>query len=366
VAPRPRLPVASALPFPPPRFAPTPAAATGKPPGPFARLARYLRGLASVLPFLVRRTAAGVVVLWAVSLGTFLLFFTRPAISVARSMAGKEPSAAELRQITRQLGLNQPILTQYWHFTDRLLHGNLGYSYYTGEPVTTILAQDLPRTASLVAGGVVLWLIVGIGVGVLSATRARSLFDRVATVGVLTGLSLPTFVLGQLLLLGVFLQLNKRGFTWIQDGYAAPSQGLVTWAGHMILPWITLAAVSAAVYSRLSRGSLLETLSEDYVRTARAKGLPERRVVFRHGLRSALTPVVSQLGIDVGTLLGGVVVVENVFGIGGIGQDSVQAIDQGNLPVIIGFVLVAAVFVVVANIAVDFCYTLLDARVRLA
>ena len=187
-----------------------------------------------------------------------------------------------------------------------------------------------------------------------------------ATVGVLAGLSLPTFVLGQLLLWGVFLQLNKRGFTWIQDGYAPLSQGVIPWAGHLILPWITLATVSAAVYSRLSRGSLLETLSEDYIRTARSKGLSERRVVLRHGLRSALTPVVSQLGIDVGTLLGGVVVVENVFGIGGIGQDSVQAIDQGNLPVIIGFVLVAAVFVVVANIIVDFCYTLLDTRVRLA
>jgi peptide/nickel transport system permease protein len=335
-------------------------------PGLLPRLARHLRGWSAVLPFLARRIAAGVVVLWVVTLGTFLLFFTRPAISVARSMAGKEPTAAELREITRQLGLNQPIITQYWHFLDRLLHGNLGYSYSTGEPVTTILAQDLPRTASLVAGGVVLWLVVGISVGVLSATRARSLFDRVATVGVLTGLSLPTFVLGQLLLLGVFLQLNKHGFTWIQDGYAPLSDGVVAWAGHLILPWITLATVSAAVYSRLSRSSLLETLSEDYIRTARAKGLPERRVVLRHGLRSALTPVVSQLGIDVGTLLGGVVVVENVFGIGGIGQDSVQAIDQGNLPVIIGFVLVAAVFVVVANIIVDFCYTLLDARVRLA
>jgi len=164
----------------------------------------------------------------------------------------------------------------------------------------------------------------------------------------------------------VFLQLNARGFTWIQTGYAGPTQGLSAWAGHMILPWITLATVSAAVYSRLSRGSLLDTLSQDYIRTARAKGLPERRVVARHGLRSSLTPVVSQLGIDVGTLLGGVVVVENVFGIGGIGQDSVQAINQGNLPVIIGFVLVAAVFVVVANIVVDFCYTLLDTRVRLA
>ena len=133
----------------------------------------------------------------------------------------------------------------------------------------------------------------------------------------------------------------------------------------MILPWITLATVSAAVYSRLTRGSLLETLAEDYIRTARAKGLPERRVDPRHGLRSALTPVVSQLGIDVGTLLGGVVVVESVFGIGGIGQDSVQAIDQGNLPVIIGFVLVAAVFVGGANIVVDLCYTLLDPRVRI-
>jgi peptide/nickel transport system permease protein len=133
----------------------------------------------------------------------------------------------------------------------------------------------------------------------------------------------------------------------------------------MILPWIALATVSAAVYSRLSRGSLIDTMSEDYIRTARAKGLSERRVVFRHGLRSALTPVVSQLGVDVGTLLGGVVVIEAVFGIGGIGSDSVAAIDQGNLPVIIGFVLVAAVFVVLANLIVDFCYTLLDPRVRI-
>jgi peptide/nickel transport system permease protein len=319
----------------------------------------------TLVTFLVRRTVAGIVVLWAVSLGAFLLFFTRPALSVARQMAGKEPTAAELQQITRQLGLNQPIVAQYWHFLDRLLHGNLGYSYANGESVNTILAQDLPRTASVVVGGVVLWLIVGLGVGIISATRPRSVFDRASTFGVLVGLSLPTFVLGQLLLWGVFLQLNKHGFTWIQDGYEGPTQSITGWVGHMILPWIALATVSAAVYSRLSRGSLIDTMSEDYIRTARAKGLSERRVVFRHGLRSALTPVVSQLGIDVGTLLGGVVVIEAVFGIGGIGSDSVAAIDQGNLPVIIGFVLVAAVFVVLANLIVDFCYTLLDPRVRI-
>jgi peptide/nickel transport system permease protein len=301
-----------------------------------------------------------------VASATFFLFFARPVQTVAHQLAGRTATPAVIQNVINQLGLNQPIMTQYWHYTDRLLHGNLGYSYVTGEPVTTILAQDLPRTASLVAGGVVLWLLVGIPIGIVSATRPRSLFDRTATVGVLAGLSLPTFVLGQLLLLGVFLQLNKHGFGWIQDGYAVPSQGLSSWAGHMILPWITLATVSAAVYSRLARGSLLETLSQDYIRTARAKGLPERSVTLRHGLRSALTPVVSQLGIDVGVLLGGVVVVENVFGIGGLGQDSVQAIDQGNLPVIIGFVLVAALFVVVANIIVDVCYTLLDTRVRLA
>jgi peptide/nickel transport system permease protein len=319
----------------------------------------------TLLTFLIRRTVAGIVVLWAVSLGAFLLFFTRPALSVARQMAGKEPTAAELQQITRQLGLDQPIVVQYWHFLVRLLHGNLGYSYANGESVNTILAQDLPRTASVVIGGMVLWLVVGLGVGIISATRPRSLFDRVSTFGVLVGLSLPTFVLGQLLLWGVFLQLNKRGFTWIQDGYVGPTQSISGWVGHMILPWIALATVSAAVYSRLSRGSLLDTLGEDYIRTARSKGLSERRVLYRHGLRAGLTPVVSQLGIDVGTLLGGVVVIEAVFGIGGIGADSVAAIDQGNLPVIIGFVLVAALFVVVANIIVDFCYTLLDPRVRI-
>ena len=320
----------------------------------------------TIVRFLIRRILTGIVVLWIVASGTFFLFFARPVATVARQLAGKEATPAVIAQVTKTLGLNQPIATQYWHFAGRLLHGNLGYSYATGEPVTTILAQDLPRTASLVAGGVVLWLAGGISVGVLSATRARSLFDRLATVGVLAGLSLPTFVLGQLLLFGVFLQLNKHGFTWIQDGYVGPTQSLTGWAGHMILPCITLAAVSAAVYSRLSRSSLLETLTQDYIRTARAKGLAERTVVRRHALRSALTPVVSQLGIDVGTLLGGVVVVENVFGLGGIGQDSVQAIDQGNLPVIIGFVLAAAVFVVVANIIVDLVYALLDPRVRIA
>ncbi len=210
-----------------------------------------------------------------------------------------------------------------------------------------------------------LWLIAGLAVGIVSATKARSLFDRMSTVGVLAGISMPVFVLAELLILVVFVPLNQHGFSWIQTGYSGLSQGAVSWAGHMILPWIALATVQAAVYTRLSRGSLLDRLGEDYIRTARAKGLTERRVIYRHAVRAALTPVVSQLGIDIGTLLGGVIVVEQVFGIGGLGQDSVQAIATGNLPVIIGFVLIAALFVVLANLVVDMCYALLDPRVRI-
>jgi peptide/nickel transport system permease protein len=246
------------------------------------------------------------------------------------------------------------------------VHGNLGYSYYTSEPVDTMLKQDLPPTVSVVVGGVLLWLVVGLSVGIISATRARSLFDRLSAFAVLIGLSMPVFVVCELLILLVFVPLNQHGFHWIQTQYVGPSQGLGTWAGHMVLPWIALATVQAAIYTRLSRGQLLDTLGEDYIRTARAKGLTERRVLFRHAIRAALTPVVSQLGVDVGQLLGGVIVVEIAFGLGGIGQVSVQAIDQDNLPVIIGFVIIASAFVVVANIIVDLVYAMLDPRVRIS
>ncbi|HEY6311104.1 MAG TPA: ABC transporter permease [Streptosporangiaceae bacterium] len=320
----------------------------------------------TIARFLIRRILTGIVVLWLVATATFLLFFARPVATVARQLAGREATPAVIQEVINNLGLNKPIAVQYWHFIDNLLHGNLGYSYFTQESVNTMVRQDLPPTASVVIGGVILWLVVGLGIGILSATRARSLFDRFSTAGVLIGLSMPTFVIGEFLLLVVFVPLNQHGFHWIQDQYVGPSQGIWTWIGHMILPWITLAAVQAAVYTRLMRGQLLTTLGEDYIRTARAKGLSERRVVFRHGVRAALTPVVSQLGVDVGQLLGGVIVVEVVFGLGGLGQVSVQAIDSDNLPVIIGFVLVASAFVVVANIVVDLVYALLDPRVRIA
>ena len=320
----------------------------------------------ALLGFMIRRILGGIVVVWLVATAAFLLFFARPVDIVAHQLAGRAATPDVINEVIRNLGLNQPIAVQYWHFLDNLVHGNLGFSYYTGESVNTMLKQDLPPTGSLVLGGVILWLIAGLTVGIISATKARSLFDRFSTVAVLIGLSMPVFVIGELLILVVFLPLNEHGLHWVQTGYSGPSQGLSSWVGHMILPWITLAAVQAAVYTRLSRGQLLDTLGEDYIRTARAKGLSERRVIFRHGVRAALTPVVSQLGVDVGQLLGGVVVTETVFGLGGIGETSVQAIYTDNLPVIIGFVIIAAAFVVVANIIVDLVYALLDPRVRIA
>ena len=320
--------------------------------------------------FLIRRIIGGIVVLWIVDSLTFFLFFSRPVILVARELAGRTATPQVLQEVVRNLGLNQPIMVQYWRFFDRLIHfwrsDALGESFFSQESVKTLLAQDLPITASVVVGGVVLWLIVGLGVGIISATRPRSLFDRLSTVGVLAGLSMPVFVLGEQLILLVFLPLNENGVTWIATGYVGLSQGIVPWLGHMILPWITLATVQAAIYTRLSRGSLLDTLGEDYIRTARAKGLSERRVIYRHGVRAALTPVVSQLGVDIGALLGGVIVVEEVFSLPGLGAQSVTAIDNGDLPVIIGFVLVAAAFVVIANIIVDAAYALLDPRVRIS
>jgi peptide/nickel transport system permease protein len=318
-----------------------------------------------IVRFLVRRILAGIIVLWAVATLTFFLFFVAvPEGVVARNLAGRAATPQVIAQVERNLGLNEPTLVQYGHYLNNLLHGNLGFSYYSQQPVTTIIKQALPATLSVVIGGTLLWLIAGLGTGILSATRARSLFDRIATVGVLAGVSAPVFVVGELLIVGVYLQLNNHGIGFIQTGYTPITQSFSGWLGCMILPWVTLAIVQAAVYTRLSRGSLLDTFGEDYIRTARSKGLSERRVLYRHAVRSAMTPVVSQLGIDIGALLGGVIVVEQVFGLQGLGQQTVTAITQGDGQLVIGFVIVAALFVVIANLIVDISYALLDPRVR--
>jgi peptide/nickel transport system permease protein len=317
-----------------------------------------------MLRFFARRLLLGLLVLWITSGAVFVLFFVAPH-DPARLLAGKLATPQTVALVNHRLGLDRPLPDQYASFMGRLLHGDLGYSYYNSAPVRSLLASRLPVTASLALGAAVVWLVVGVGVGVAAARRPRSLVDRGGTLLVLTGLSMPTFLVGLLLIYFLFFRLHLAGFgLFPASGYVPLTQDPGGWAQHLLLPWITLATVTAATYSRLTRSSLLEVLGEDYIRTARAKGLAEGRVVYRHGLRSALTPVVTQLGVDLGTLLGGVIVTEQVFGLPGLGQLAWQSVTTQDLPVIMGIVLVASAFIVLANLLVDLGYALLDPRVR--
>ena len=318
--------------------------------------------------FIIRRALFGVLVLLIISFAVFVLFFLVAPGDPAANFAGRNPTPERLEQIRERYNLNEPWYEQYQLYVTRLVtKGDLGYSFANETPVRDIILDRAPATASLALGAAVVWLLIGIPIGILAATKPRSLRDRAATIFALTGLSVPTFVFGLLMLYFFFYRFTLAGFDFFPgNGYVPLTQNPVEWAKHLILPWFTLALVSAASYSRITRGSLLEVLGEDYIRTARAKGLSERRVIYRHGLRSALTPVVTLLGIDVGTLLGGAIVTEAVFGLQGIGQTAVQAVVNGDLPIIFGTVVFAAFFIVVANILVDIVYALLDARVRLA
>jgi len=318
-----------------------------------------------MLRFLVRRVLLGILVLFLTVTLVFALFYVYPS-DVARSLAGRQATPETIALIKARLGLDQPIYVQYGRYLVNLLHGNLGYDYYHNVPVTEIIGSALPKTVSIALGASVIWLLLGVLNGVLSAVRPRSIADRTLTVFSLFFYSLPTFVLGLTLLYFFYFKLTIAGITFFPPGgYVNFADDPFTWFRSLILPWLTLALVQAALYTRLTRGSLLDVLGEDYIRTARSKGLGERRVVYRHGLRSALTPIVTQFGIDLGVLVGGVVVTESVFGIDGMGFEAVRAINDQNSPVIIGVVIVAAGAVVVANIVVDMLYAVLDPRVRL-
>jgi peptide/nickel transport system permease protein len=321
-----------------------------------------------MIRFLIRRTLLGLLVMWMVTVLVFGIFFAGSgADGVAHRLAGRNANQQTIDTIKKSLNLDKPIVVQYWDFLKRLVwHHNLGYSYYHQQPVSTVLKQAFPITLSLALGAAVIWLIIGVSTGVLSAVRRGSIWDRLSTTIALIFYSMPTFVLGLLMLWIFYYQFTIHGLHWFPgQGYTYFTQSPVDWFRGLVLPWFTLALVSAATYTRLTRGSLLEVLGEDYIRTARAKGLTERRVIYKHGLRSALTPVVSQFGIDVGVLAGGAIITETVFGMPGLGYTAVNSIEQQDLPVIIGIVIIATAAVVVANIIVDIFYAVLDPRVRL-
>jgi len=318
-----------------------------------------------VLRYIIRRVLWGVVLLILVSALTFVLFRVLPTGDPARLRAGRVASPRVIAEIRVDLGLNRSLLEQFWLYMKGIfMHFDLGYSYYSNASVKGLIADRLPATISLTLGASVVWLLSGLAVGIVSAVRRRSALDRGAMGTALLFISAPEYWLGLIVL---YLFASDIGQIRVFPGagsYVPLSSDPWKWFTSLILPWLVLAATNSAIYARLIRGSMTEVMGEDYIRTARAKGLSERRVILRHGLRSAVNPVMTILALDVGVLLGGAILVENVFEIPGIGLLNYQAITHSDFPIVQGTVLAGALFIIVANILVDIAYAYLDPRVR--
>jgi peptide/nickel transport system permease protein len=321
-----------------------------------------------MVPFIIRRLLWMVVLLLVISFLTFIIFYTLPAADPAQLRAGRQPTPELLASIRETLGLDKPWYVQYGKYLDRLVfHFDFGYSYQNNTSVKSLIFDRLPATATLAAGAAVVWLLVGIPVGIISAIKRGTWMDRAAMGSALVAISAPVYWLG---LVSLYLFSKDIGKFPIFEGQGAyPSSGnIFTDPGQvipaMILPWIVLAAAFAAIYARFLRANLLETMSEDYIRTARAKGLKERVVVFKHGVRSAITPIVTILGLDLGILLGGAILTETVFNIPGVGRLAYDSIQKSDLPIVQGTVLMGAFFIILLNLVVDIVYAFLDPRVR--
>ncbi len=337
----------------------------------------------SVIAYIIRRLFAAVGLLFVVSVLTFSIFYLVPRAAgaspetLATRYVGRTATAETVHLTAERLGFYDPIAVQYAHWAKGIFVGAsynmgseidhcpapcLGYSFITREPVWPDLLDRAPVTLSLAAGASILWLVGGVAIGVLSALRRGSFFDRAAMSLALAGVSMPIFWTG-LMALALFsykLQIFKGG-----GSYVPITQNPLEWAQSLLLPWITLAFLFSAQYARLTRAGMLETMNEDYIRTARAKGLKENVVVVRHGLRAALTPILTIFGLDLGLLLGGYVLTEKVFSLNGLGKYAVTGISDQDMPKIMGVTLLAAFFIVISNLVVDLLYAVVDPRVRL-
>jgi peptide/nickel transport system permease protein len=331
-----------------------------------------------VLAYLIRRLFNAVVTLLVVTLVTFGVFFLVPKATgsdPALLYIGKQADPVAVAGISKKLGLDKPILVQYGEFVKGLVVGRdyangpdvdhcpapcFGISFKTSEEVWPKLTSALPVTLSLAVGAAVLWVLMGVSFGVISALRRGSIWDRSVMTLALAGVSLPIYFTG-LLSLSIFVYW----LGWPNPSYTPFVENPLDWFTGLILPWITLAFLFAATYARLTRANMLETLGEDYIRTARAKGLRERAVIGKHGLRSGLTPLVTVFGLDLGALLGGAILTEAVYNLNGLGKLALNSIRTNDLPVILGVTLFAAFFIVIANLIVDLLYGVIDPRVRL-
>lgn len=333
--------------------------------------------------YIIRRVFAAVLLLLVVSAVTFAIFFLVPRLggqttdSMAAQFVGKSPDPATLEAVKKNLGLDLPLYEQYWHFIKGIVVGAnyhfgpdpavchapcFGYSFKTHSAVWPEIEQRVPVTLSLAVGAAVIWVVTGVATGVVSALKRGTIIDRLAMGVALAGVSLPMFFTG-------LASLALFSFHWTIWGdlrFVPLSDNPAEWAWNLILPWCTLAFLYSALYARLTRAGMLETMGEDYIRTARAKGLRERNVVVKHGLRAALTPLVTIFGMDFALLIGGAVITETVFSFQGMGAYAIQGVTRSDLPVVMGVTLVAAFFIVICNLLVDLVYAAIDPRVRLS
>jgi peptide/nickel transport system permease protein len=320
-----------------------------------------------VVRYIIRRLLWMVVLLFLVSFITFAIFYLLPSADPARLRAGRLPNPELVEQIRHNLGLDNPWYQQYFDYMKQLvLHFDFGYSYQNNISVKEQIFDRLPATASLAIGAAVIWLTSGIAIGIISAIKRRSWLDRITMGAALVAISAPVYWLGLVSLYLFSSDIGKFPVPFFKGAgsYVPFSQDPSIWFQSLLLPWLVLAAAFAALYARLLRANLVETMSEDYIRTARAKGLPERVVVLKHGVRSAITPVVTAAGIDIGILLGGAILTETVFNIPGVGRLAYDSIQNSDLPMIQGTVLMGAFFIIFMNLVVDVIYAFLDPRVR--
>jgi peptide/nickel transport system permease protein len=335
-----------------------------------------------MVTFVIRRLITTIFLLIVVSIITFGIFFLIPRLAgqnsaeLAAQYVGRNPTASAILQMEAKLGLNESLPVQYWRFLSGIVAGAhynsgpsvtycpppcFGYSFRSQQPVWPQMVAALPVTLSLAIGAAVLWLTTGVSIGVLSALKRGTILDRFSMAIALAGVSLPIFFTG-------LISLELFSYKWpifpnVQ--YVPITTNPALWARNLVLPWVTLAFLYAALYARLTRAGMLETMGEDFIRTARAKGLRERNVVVRHGLRAALTPILTIFGMDLGLLLGGAILTETTFSLPGLGQFTILAIQNQDFPEIMGVVLLAAFFIVIANMVVDILYAVVDPRVRL-
>ncbi|MEV0805928.1 ABC transporter permease [Micromonospora sp. NPDC050200] len=324
--------------------------------------------------FLIKRIFSATLTLFVVSVLTFLMFFALPRDPVS-GMCPKNCNPERLERVRQELGLRDPLVTQYAGYMKGIVTGRdlgsaqggkcdapcLGWSYVANEAVSDTIARVLPVTLSIVIPAAVLWLLLGVGLGMVSALRRGTWLDRAAIGFSLTGASLQLYFVGAVLLMVFVYSLRLLPV----PSYTSLLDNPLKWASGLVLAWVALAFLFSAIYARLSRAQMLETLSEDFVRTARAKGLSRTEVYGRHALRAAITPVVTIAGLDIGGALGGTVITELTFGLTGMGRTAVDAVKAGDLPTIMATVLISAVFVVLANVLVDLLYAAIDPRVRL-